>query len=179
MGVTQSVFGQDRYNGYVITTDNDTVTGVIEWGSDALRAVRVTFTDYETRKPVELEPFQIKSYCANNQTYDSKVYDVDSGLDYGFAVFMERLESGYVYLYKYWNNKRKRFEFILEGDDKKMTLVKRFRFRKEMSVYFQDHQLLRAKIIRSVYRMKHLKKIVHQYNDWKQKAISESLTKKN
>ena len=84
-----------------------------------------------------------------------------------------------IYLYKYWNNKRKRFEFILEGDDKKMTLVNRFRFRREMSVYFQDHQLLRAKIIRSVYRMKHLKKIVHQYNEWKQKAISESLTKKN
>ena len=36
---------QGRYNGYVITNEDDTITGVIEVGNPALQAVRVIFTD--------------------------------------------------------------------------------------------------------------------------------------
>ena len=112
---------QGRYNGYVITNENDTVYGVVEFGNPALQAVRVTFTDYEVHEPVQLEPFQIKRYYANNQTFQSKIYDLDEGLDYGYAVFMEVIEDGAVTFYKYWNNDKRRFEKLLEDAKFKAT----------------------------------------------------------
>lgn len=170
---------QGTYNGYVITNENDTISGIIELGSYAFRTVRITFTDYETRQPEQLEPFQIRSFHANGQTYDSKVYDIDEGLDYGYAVFMERIESGFLTLYKYWNNNRRKFEMILEGNDKKMTLVKKRGFRKQMTSYFKDHQLIKAKLIRNIYKYKHLSEMVKIYNDSKDKVTNDAISKKS
>lgn len=158
---------QGRYNGYVITNENDTVYGVVEFGNPALQAVRVTFTDYEVHEPVQLEPFQIKRYYANNQTFQSKIYDLDEGLDYGYAVFMEVIEDGAVTFYKYWNNDKRRFEKLLEDANKSMILVSRSKFSDKMGEYFQDCEVLKAKILRGVYKPKDLDKIVAEYNTWK------------
>ena len=158
---------QGRYNGYVVTNDNDTVYGVVEVGNTALQAVRVTFIDYEVHEPVQLEPFQIKRYYANNQTFQSKIYDVDEGLDYGYAVFMEVVEDGAVTFYKYWNNDKRRFEKLLEDSNKSMVLVTKSKFSNKMSEYFQDCEILKAKILRGVYKAKDLDKIVAEYNAWK------------
>lgn len=158
---------QGRYNGYVITNENDTVYGIIEVGNPALQAVRVIFTDYEVHSPVQLEPFQIKRYYANNQLFQSKIYDLDEGLDYGYAVFMEVVEDGYVTFYKYWNNDRRRFERLLEDSNKSMMLVTKSKFSNKMSEYFKDHENLRTKILRGAYKWKDLDKIVYEYNAWK------------
>jgi hypothetical protein len=158
---------QGRYNGYVITNEDDTITGIIEVGNPALQAVRVIFTDYEVHTPVQLEPFQIKRYYANNQLFQSKIYDVDEGLDYGYAVFMEVVEDGHVTFYKYWNNDKRRFELLLEDANKSMILVNKSKFSKQMSEYFKDYAVLKAKILRGVYKKRDLDKIVSEYNSWK------------
>ena len=137
---------QGRYNGYVITNEDDTITGVIEVGNPALQAVRVVFTDYEVHEPVQLEPFQIKRYYANNQLFESKIYDMDESLDYGYAVFMEVVEDGSVTFYKYWNNNKRRFEMLLEDANKSMVLVTKSKFSNQMSEYFKDYDVLKAKI---------------------------------
>jgi hypothetical protein len=175
----QLSFAQGRYNGYVISNSDDTIKGIIELGSDALRTVRVTFTDYEIRTPEVLEPFQVKGYYANGQYYESKIYDIDQGLDYGYAVFMERLEDGYLNLYKYWNNRRKRFEMIVEGYSRKMTLITRKGFQKQMMETFKEYPALNAKIARNVYNINDLQAVVLDYNSWKEKnKVYQELTKK-
>lgn len=158
---------QGRYNGYVITNENDTITGVVEIGNSALQAVRVVFTDYEVHQPVQLEPFQIKRYYVNNQTFQSKIYDLDEDLNYGYAVFMEVVEDGPVVFYKYWNNQKRRFETILEDGNKSMVVVTRLKFSNQMSEYFNDYDILKAKILRGVYKRRDLNKIVAEYNSWK------------
>lgn len=172
LATSVDIFGQNEdaaglYNGYVVSNNNDTLLGAVELGSAALRTVRIIFTDYETRQPIELEPFQIKSYYANGKTYDSKVYDIDAKLDYGYAVFMERIEGGNVNLYKFWNNNRKRFEVILTSEGTKMTLVNRIRFRKQMTAYFKNNPELSAKIVRNVYNFEDLPAMVREHNQWK------------
>lgn len=177
--LTQLSFAQGRYNGYVVSNSDDTIKGIIELGNDAMRTVRVTFTDYEIRVPEILEPFQVKGYYANGQYYESKIYDIDQGLDYGYAVFMERLEDGYLNLYKYWNNRKRRFETIVESYNRKMTLVNRKSFQKEMMETFKEYPALSAKIARNVYTINDLQTVVVDYNNWKRKdKTSQELTKK-
>jgi hypothetical protein len=165
---------QGRYNGYVITNENDTVYGIIEVGNPALQAVRVIFTDYEVHEPEELEPFQIKRYYANHQIFQSKIYDIDEGMDYGYAVFMEVIEDGYVTCYKYWNNQKKRFEYLLEDTNKSMVLVNKTKFSAQISEYFKEDEILKAKILRGVYDAKDLDKIVSEYNAWKNQLNAEN-----
>ncbi len=167
-------YAQGRYNGFVVTNENDTLYGVIEVGNAALQTVRVTFTDYEVHEEVVLEPFQIKSYYANSQVFQSKIYDVDESMDYGYAVFMEELSSGSFNLYKYWNNQRKRFELLLENSSKEMVLITKAKFSQQMVEYFGDNDLLKAKILRGVYKYKNASKAVNEYNTWKEEQLEDA-----
>ena len=84
---------------------------------------------------------------------------------------MERLEDGYLNLYKYWNNRKKRSEMIVEGYDRKMILVSRSSFQKQTIKFFKGYPALSAKIARNVYTFNDLQRVVVDYNDWKRKNI--------
>lgn len=172
--LAQQMVAQGRYNGYVITNEADTVFGVIEVGIPGLQAVRLSFTDYEVHEAVELEPFQVKSYYANNQIFISKIYDIDESLDYGIAVFMEELQSGFVQLYKYWNNKKRRYEWLLEDKNKKMLQITKLNFDTEMMANFGDCNILKTQLTNGDYTFKDLETVVSTYNDWKRQGDSEA-----
>lgn len=172
--LTQQMVAQGRYNGYVITNDADTVFGVIEVGTSGLQAVRLSFTDYEVHEPVELEPFQIKSYYANSQMFVSKIYDIDESLDYGIAVFMEEVQSGFVQLYKYWNNKKRRYEWLLEDKNKMMLQITKGNFEEEIMANFGDCNILKTQFSNGDYKFKDLETVVSAYNDWKRQGDKEA-----
>ncbi len=169
IGISTAQAQLNFVDGYVVTNRNDTLYGKIKYSTPALRSSKVVFLENGTDKRRPYKPFQIKSYYVESTTYDSKIYDIDPALPFGYGVFMERRNEGVLKVYYYWNtNKERGFtQTFLENDGDYLMEVDFIGFRKQMVLYFEDYPKLQSKLKKGTYKKRDLDKIVAEYNEWK------------
>lgn len=162
-----SAQAQKNYNGVVFTNEGDTVKGMLAIGSAAMCAVQVQFTDYENRQEVPLRPFDIVGYRYADQVYKSKIYKASPDAEKGKMVFMQEVEAGALSLYRFYNNDRRRYEWLLQDEDEVMHRVPgRWAFHGFMRERVERHRQLAGRINRWRYGRKDIAQIVAQYNAW-------------
>jgi len=165
------IYGQMNFmNGYIITNKNDTIRGKIKYTTPALRSSKVVFMKNGDDEKLTYKPFQIKGYYVDNSIYDSKIYDIDLALSYGYGAFMERQNEGIVKLYYYWNTDKERgfTQTFIENDGDYLLEVDFVGFKRQMTRYFEDFPKLQSKIKQGTYKKKDLEQIVMEYNEWKE-----------
>ncbi len=165
------LYGQFNFlDGYIISNQNDTIRGKIKYTTPALRSSKVIFVKNGDEERLTYKPFQIKGYYVENTVYDSKIYDVDLALSYGYGVFMERRNNGIVKLYYYWNTDKERgfTQTFIENDGDYLLEVDFVGFKRQMTRYFEDFPKLQSKIKQGTYKKKDLEQIVAEYNEWKE-----------
>ena len=164
-------YGQFNFlDGYIINNQNDTIYGKIKYTTPAIRSSKVIFVKNGDEERLTYKPFQIKGYYVENTVYDSKIYDVDLALSYGYGVFMERRNNGIVKLYYYWNTDKERgfTQTFIENDGDYLLEVDFVGFKRQMTRYFEDFPKLQSKIKQGTYKKKDLEQIVAEYNEWKE-----------
>lgn len=157
-------------DGYIVTNTRDTIHGKIKYTPPGHRSAKIVFHDMENEEKVKFKPFQIQGFHVNGETYESKIYDINTELTYGLGVFMKRLNNeGPLKLYEYWNTDKERgFTMtFLENDGDYLFEINYLQFKKQLVVYFEDFPQLQAKINRGAFKKKDLPKIVEEYNYWK------------
>ena len=156
-------------DGYVITNRNDTLFGKVKYSTPALRSSKVIFMENNAKEKTRYKPFQIKGYYVEKTSYDSKIYDIDPALPFGYGVFMERRNEGVLKVYYYWNTDKERgfTQTFLENDGDYLMEVDFIGFKKQMTRYFEDYPKLQSKIKRGTYKKRDLDKMVAEYNEWK------------
>jgi len=139
-------------------------------------SVQVSFIDDKTSTRTVYKAHQIKSWHPKGADYyfESKEYRPvgRNPKELGLGVYMKCLTpyKGTVRLYEYYNTDQTqgRTQVFLERRGK-MVEVNMLRFRKQLSEYFKDHPELSEKIKKKVYKKRALRKIVDEYNTWKNK----------
>ena len=166
-----SVFAQINFlDGYIISNKGDTIYGKIKYMTPALRSSKVIFMKSGDSEKLTYKPFQIKGYYVAETIYDSKIYDIDLSLPYGYGAFMERRNNGIVKLYYYWNTDKERgfTQTFIENDGDYLLEVDYVGFKQQMTRYFEDFPKLQSKIKQGTYKKKDLEQIVMEYNEWKE-----------
>ena len=158
--------------GHIITNDNVTLHGKIKSTTPGQRSTQIVFIENGEKEKLKYKPFQIKGYHVDGMTYESKIYDFDPALPYGYAVFMERINKGTVKIYYYWNTDKERgfTQTFLENDGDYLVEVNPLTFKRQMVQYFEEYPRLQSKIKRGDYKKKQLEEIVQEFNDWKEES---------
>lgn len=156
--------------GYIITNDGQKQVGKIKHTTPAQRSVTVHFQEAGEDEKIKYKPFQVKGFYMENRHYESKIYDFDPSLPYGYGVFMERINTGTVKVYYYWNTDKERgfTQTFIENDGDYLLEVDPMRFKKQMAQYFEEYPQLQSKIRQGDYRKKELMDIVKEFNIWKE-----------
>lgn len=155
--------------GYVVKNTGDTLRGKIKYTTPAQRSVKCIFHANGTNEKITFKPFTIKGFSINGDFYESKIYDFDPSLSFGYGVFMERQNKGTVQVYHYWNTDKERgfTQTFIENDGDYLLAIDFLNFRKQMTRYFEDYPQLQAQIRDGNYRKKDLMDMVAKYNEWK------------
>ncbi|MEM7102963.1 MAG: hypothetical protein AAF502_07540 [Bacteroidota bacterium] len=156
--------------GYIVTNPGDTIRGKIKETTPGQRSVQIVFRGNNSDEKIRYKPFNIKGFHVNERYYESKIYDVDVDLNYGFGVFMERMNKGIVQIYHYWNTDKDRgfTQTFIENDGDYLLEVNFMRFKWQMAKYFEEYPELQARIKDGEFKKKDLMKIVDEYNRWKE-----------
>jgi hypothetical protein len=130
IGCFLNLSGQTNFiQGFIITNDNDTLKGLIDYRGDVRNSKRCEFKEYENSPIREFLPFSIKGY----RYTDSKFYISKNVLTNGkeFPIFLEFLVDGISDLYFYSDGKN--FHYYIEKADGKL-----FELTNELRYYDQD-----------------------------------------
>ncbi len=169
--VSVTAFAQFPEPGYIVTNTGDTLRGTIKYGTPAQRTVKIVFTDAKTKESTKYEPFQIKEYYVEKEksTYESEIYQQSLEDEFGYGVFMKRLNNGMVAVYEYWNTDGERgfIQTFIKRGKEKLVSVNYMDFTAQMTEYFDDFPQLSAKIERGAFKKKQLVKIAEEYNKWR------------
>jgi hypothetical protein len=164
---------QKKAKDYILTNTNDTIYGTVRPGTPAQRSLRIGFTAENSKDAQRYEPFQIKAYylAGEKATYESQLYQV-AGLEYAYAVYMQRMNDGYIRVYEYWNTEGERgfIQTFLQRSDERLVEVNFQRFKKQMVLFFDDFPQLADKIERGAFGKNDLTQIVSEYNIWKSRG---------
>jgi hypothetical protein len=92
--------GQTNYKpGYIITKENDTINGLIDYRGDFRNSKKCSFKANENSKSIEYNPFEIKGFHFNNgKFYVSKSISIENSPD---SIFVEYLVNGIADLFYY------------------------------------------------------------------------------
>lgn len=156
-------------DGYIVKNTGDTLRGRIKYNTPAQRSVKCVFQANGTNEKITHKPFSIKGYSINGDFYESKIYDFDPSLSFGYGVFMIRQNIGTVQVYHYWNTDKERgfTQTFIENDGDYLLAVDYLNFRKQMLRYFEDYPELQSSIRDGDYKKKDLMEMVRLYNEWK------------
>ncbi len=156
-------------DGYVVTNPGDTLYGKIKFTTPAQRSAKIIFEGKGTDEKIKYKPFQIKGFFMDKRVYESKIYDFDPSLTYGFGVFMERMNIGTVQVYQYWNTDKERgfTQTFIENDGDYLLEIDYLNFKKQMTRYFEEFPQLQSKIKRGEFRKRDLMAMVSEFNEWK------------
>jgi hypothetical protein len=166
-----------EFNDFIINVSGDTIYGKITGNlTPAITSVQITFIDNKTQTKKVYKAHQIKSWhpAGADFYFESKEYR-PPGLpkgDPGYGVYMKRLTpyNGTVKMYEYYNTDQLNgYTQVFLEKRGKMTEVQFGKFRKQMAEYFKDYIDLSEKIKAKKYKKKDLKKIIDEYNLWKNK----------
>lgn len=112
-----SVYSQSNYRpGFIITLEQDTVYGQIDFRTDKMNAQRCVFKSEENAKPLTYLPFEILGYrfTDDGKYYVSRMIKLDEKLE-EIPVFLEYLLQGIKSLY-YYESEDHELYFIQEGE---------------------------------------------------------------
>jgi len=169
----QTVF----HPGYVITNNNDTLRGLIDYRNDTKSAATCVFKESETSTTKEYKPFDIRGYgFTDNKFYVSK--NVKSkGQE--FPLFLEYLVNGNTDLFyygtgsdfHYFIEKRdgQMFELTNAQDsvyvDGKLYIRENKRYVGILKYAFADCQKLSSAIDNAILEQKYMISLVNKYNE--------------
>lgn len=114
-----SVYGQSNYRpGFIITLEQDTVYGQIDFRTDKMNAQRCVFKMHENTVPVTYLPFEIAGYrfTDDGKFYVSRKIKLGGNKDVALPVFLEYLVQGLKSLYYYESVENGDIYFIQDGE---------------------------------------------------------------
>ena len=126
----------DFRQGYVITNENDTVNGLIDYRGDMGNAQKCVFKVSEASLVKEYKPFDIQGYrFKDSKYYVSKTVVVNSAK---VQVFLEFLVHGTADLYSY--NDSKTFYFFIQKSGQKIVelVVRKVLSKNDRSSYLRE-----------------------------------------
>jgi hypothetical protein len=154
---------------YIIDVNDRKLFGTIKLSTPSINSSQIGFTDNKNGATRKYRTDEVKEWGKGNLLYKTKVYTVSERKS--FSVFMLQLtpKDGKVHLYEYYNTSGDIgfTQTFLERDDK-MIEVAYGRFRKQMAVYFKDHEELSKKISDKKFKKKDLLDIIEEYNAWRE-----------
>ncbi len=154
---------------YIIDINDRKIFGNIKLNTPAINSVQIKFKDNKGGGFQQYRTNQIKTWCVGNQVYETKAYKVNELKSY--SVFMLRMtpEKGKVHLYEYYNTSGEMgyTQTFLEKDNK-LTELQYGRFRKQLTLYFEDYKELSKKIADKKFKKKEILNIIEEYNQWRE-----------
>jgi len=159
-------------DGYIITNTGEKTTGQIKYTTPAQRSTTCIFKASGQDEKIKYQPFQIRSFFIEGRLYESKIYDFDVTQPYGYGVFMERKNTGTVKVYEYWNTDKERgfTQTFIENDGDYLLEVDQLRFKRQMSMYFEEYPALQKRIDKGEFKKKELMTIISEFNTWKENS---------
>ncbi len=161
--------------GYVITNENDTLHGYIDYRGSARNAKKCDFKKDEQSETKEFNPGEIKGY----RFIDSKYY-ISKEAGKGYFLFLEFLVNGMADLYYYFDGENSHY-FIEKSDgqmfelsnDQEQFSANGHQYVRESKSYigylkyaFSDCPQILAKIDNTEFGMKPLVNLTKKYHDY-------------
>lgn len=158
--------------GYVITNDNDTIYGTIDYLTDEQNVKQCLFQRKGETEFKSLSPSDIKGYrlAGNGIYYVSRKFDGENGQELLFAEF---LIQGGVSLYRYYHDYCNYFGFV--DIDGKEIIMRDDKLNDDLLTYNKKLQERRQKVQEVNALMSHDNTIANRL--WKMDLTSEDLTK--
>lgn len=154
---------------YIVDVNDRQIYGTIKLNTPAINSSMIRFKANNATTFEQYRPDKIKMWSIGEQIFEAKVYVVNEEKSY--SVFMKRLtpKRGKVHLYEYYNTSGDMgyTQTFLEKD-KKLTEVNYAKFRKQMTVLFEDYKELSQKIADKKFKKKQLLDIIKEYNEWRE-----------
>jgi hypothetical protein len=154
---------------YVVDINDRKIVGTIKLNTPAINSSMIRFKVNNESSFEQLRPDKIKIWSVGTQVFVSKIYSVDESTT--FSVFMKRVspEKGKVHLYEYYNTSDDMgYTQTFIEKDRKLTEVNYAKFRKQMSLLFEDCKELSQKITDKKFKKKQLLDIIKEYNEWRE-----------
>lgn len=180
----QAQAGSKTYNGYVITTSNETLEGEIEMLSPVLNEVKVKLI--QKGKKTTLKAKEVKEYGFEVERWNNKTrgYDIAkityvkkvverSPIAFGpKEVLIERQVTGHIKMYNHFvehnSNVRNPLEHIIyvEKGQENMVSIDRKNYRRVLKEMTAEYPVLQSKIGTIGHGFKHIPEIISTYNNW-------------
>ena len=170
----------DKYPGYIIKNNNDTVYGYIRYGGVVNSQKKCEFYTNETdRKPTKVySPKELKAYLLSDVLY--RTINYSGGLLSKPLRFLLVLKDGELTVFKFYSEgsvpyneeREEKMVYYKWHDPKNPKPVTNekfgFNFSKKMSAYVADDKELSRKILKKEkgYGLIHIYDIIDEYNAW-------------
>ena len=153
---------------YVIDINDRQIYGTISLSTPSMNSSLITFKDQKGQTK-QYRPDEIKEWSTGSLTYVTKFYAINDRK--GYSVFMLRLtpKKGKCHLYEHYNTTGEvgYTQTFLEKD-RILTELDYGRFRKQLTVYFEDAEELAEDIANKKYKKKDILTIIEVYNEWRE-----------
>jgi hypothetical protein len=173
------------YEGYVVTTTDETIDGRIKMLSPALNEVKVKFIGIDNKKKTykakELKKYAFQVPLWNKKTRKHETYWVTyvrqtverAPIAFGpKSVLLHQEEGGKINMYNHYieqnaktNNPLIRIQYVEKEDSGLMTINKK-NYKKTLKAMTAEYPELQAKIGTRGYGIKQINKIIAEYNQW-------------
>ena len=165
--------------GYVVTIKGDTLTGLLKkFNFSAKPSTVAVFMDDKGEK-TKYRPSQLKAYKVGTDTYQTKTYRRPGTGVTPIVVFMKVVAEGPVSLYAYFyqspaapvgpngmmTGSSVQKSYYLEKEGYPLFLVKKMKFRKEVSAYLSESPKTVKKINEDKLKYADIRTIVNIYNN--------------
>lgn len=167
-------------DGFVITSDGDTINGTLKNLGITTSCSKVKFY-YDNGEKGKFKVGNLKGYQRGNEAYVVRMRERPLSLTRPMKSFMKVLDHGKVNLYEYnytvnsggymgaggvmvGSYSSNRTDYYLEKSSGQLMLVRTGNFKKEMSNYFKNNKDLSASILEKELRYNDIEEIVRIYN---------------
>ncbi|NDV68438.1 outer membrane beta-barrel protein [Dysgonomonas sp. 25] len=172
--VATCLCAQNYQKGYIVTNENETIRGYIDFRTDEVNCKQCTFKKELNAQPEIYYPEDIQTYRFDDGKYyvsrNVKIGDTES------TVFLEFLVEGIMNLYYYTNNNQKYYFF--EDEKGEMTLytqrpdrindenqvVTDYKYRNLIQYYFRDNKTIMKKAVNMKFNQKSFIDVAKQYH---------------
>ena len=184
-GLTTTAFSAKTYDGYVLTTNDETVEGKIQMLSPSLNEVKVKFIGKDNKKTT-FKAKEVKEYGFSVEKWNHKTREhvatkiiyvkqtvERSPIAFGpKEVLLERQETGTINMYNHYIEQNSNVQAPLvhityiQKENKELISITKANYRKVLKEMTAEYPELQARIGSRGHGFKHVSKIIASYNTW-------------
>jgi hypothetical protein len=187
------IYSQDNFQpGYIVTSNNDTISGLININGWEITPLLLEFKTTQTASPSIFKPIDLKGFKVNNEIYKSEILKSEisprqtNTLEYNPSyeisldtVFLQQLIDGKINLYRSINKMGNENFYVNEGNSYDLLLFKKYlkledgkyilrenkKYIGQLKIYFKDCSMLASKIDKTVYNTTNLVSLFEKYHN--------------